>query len=347
MVTIGICIAITAITKDQASDVYARSVEMLSSAKTVVGTFTQRTPGTKGVATGDFNLKKNSMFAIHTKLSSELCDGVTRTSIDHKKKTFSIRDVRVYELPYVPGFEGFVINNGKPLVEKFKADAGSEPQPQNLRMARLDGRPAVSYSVGGSNIYLDPNSALPVGADFTGENNQRVTMRFSNIRMNSELNDDMFRIADSRDYNEVRIIDRGMLKAGERLPVSNSVAISMLEKTMAGKKNSVILFFDDKNAPCGEMLQKMFEISKHMPKDVAVIGVARTKNWRKMFTGRLNFTVVEDADLANESISAQFGITRYPTLYILNSNREATYVQIGKNDAELNPLLRDLGFSIR
>ena len=90
----------------------------------------------------------------------------------------------------------------------------------------------------------------------------------------------------------------------------------------------------------------MHEIAKKGPKDIAIIGVARTKNWRKMFKVSLNFTVIEDAELSKDSISEMFGIVRYPTLYVIDHQSEATYVQIGSNDGELNPILRGLGFSV-
>ena len=284
-----------------------------------------------------------------TEYRSELCNGIVRTSVNNKNATYTIRDVRVYEVPYVPGFEATTNVNGKPLVEKFRGEANtanSQPEPHDVRMTKMDGKSVVGYTIAGTNVYLDPTSAMPVGADFMGENNLQVAMRFGSIKLNVPISDDLFSYKPAAGAVEDRGTDRGMLKVGDHFPTSNLVSISLLEKAMAKKKNTVILFFDDKNAPCGEMLQKMFEISKHKPKDTLVIGVARTTKWRSMFKGRLNFTVIEDSTLANDSITAKFGVTRYPTLYVLDDQHTATYVQIGSNDAQLIPVLSGLGFSV-
>jgi outer membrane lipoprotein-sorting protein len=349
MVTFGIFVAVNAIQRDTASSVLARSLVMLEKATSVVGTFTQKTPGQIGIAKGEFHLKKDANLAVFSKMNSEICDGIMRTSIDRVKGTYTVKDVRVFDLPYIPGFEGFTMNNGKSLVEKFKFEADqtrAPQQPQSVRMDRMDGRNVVSYSIGGSTVFLDPDSAMPIGSEFMGENGKRVSMRFDNVKTNVRISSDTFDFRGNERMMEQQVIERGMMRVGQRMPISNNQGMNLLAKEMAGKRSTVILFFDDKNAPCGEMLKKMFEISKRKPKDVAVVGVARTRNWRKMFTGSLNFTVIEDAELSRDSISAQFGIARYPTLYVIDHQSEATYVQIGSNDGELNPILRGLGFSI-
>ena len=349
MVTIGIFIATSAMQQNQASDVLARSLMMLDKSTSVVGTFTQRVVGQTGIATGEFHLKKGAKLAIFGKLNSEISDGIIRTSIDRKKGTYTVRDTRVFELPYMPGFEGFTMINGRSLVEKFKFEAeknNGSPQPSNVRMGTMDGRSAVTYSVGGSNVYLNPNSGMPIGADFSNEGGQRVVMRFEHVKIDTDVPENTFSFQSTGSEVEVAATEQGMLKVGEHIPNANTVAISMLNKTMSGKKNTVILFFDDKNAANGEMLQKLHKIASHTPKDVAVVGIARTAKWRNMFTGRLNFTVIEDAPFTDDSATAAYHVTKYPTLYVIDQQGEATYVQIGSNDAELNPILRGLGFSI-
>ena len=350
MVTIGLFIAANAIQRDQASDVLAKSLMMLDRAKSVVGTFTQSNPGRPGMARGEFHLKKDANLAVFSKRNSEICDGVFRTSIDRDKGTYTVRDVRVFELPYLPGFEGFTLNNGKTLVDKFKmetANSSRSVEPRNVHMMMMEGKSVVSYMVGGSTVFVDEATLMPVAAEFMGENKKQTIMKFSHVKTDVAISDDMFNFHPNDNLTEMKVVERGMLKVGQRMPISNIESMKLLEGAMAGKQNAVVLFFDDKNAPSGEMLQKLHEISKHCPKDVAVVGVARTKDWRKMFRGRLNFTVIEDADLAKDSVSALFGISKYPTLYVIDHQSEATYVQIGSNDGELNPILRGLGFSIR
>ena len=390
MVTIGIFIATAALQGDAAKTVFDRSQELMDRSSSVGGSFVQTTPGMKGQAHGSFELKKFVMhdsdrdmapnddrvytkLAVYGRLNAELFDGVYRTSIDKDKKSYTVRDVRVFEYPYVPGFEGFAriiapirdgvihpmdrknVLHSMTLMEKFDRDikrnmGGTVPmQPRNVRMDRFDDKPAVSYTVGGSKVYLDPRSALPVASEFVGENRKNVVMRFTKVERNMPVNDDVFELKSQQyteNFVEHSIVEQGMLRVGQRMPISNIESMSLLENEMKGKQSTVVLFFDDKNAPCGEMLKKMFDISKHCPRDVRVVAVARTANWRKMFTGHLNFTVIEDAPLARDSVTSLFGVTRYPTLYVLNGNGEATYVQVGSNDSELNPILRGLGFSV-
>jgi outer membrane lipoprotein-sorting protein len=346
---IGIFIAAAATQQNDANEVLARSLALLDKSTSVVGTLTQNVVGTIGTAIAEFHLKKGAKLAIFSKLNSEISDGIVRTSVDRQKGTYTVRDVRVFELPYLPGFEGFTMSNGKSLVEKFKTEAeknNGARQPSNVRMVRLDGKPAATYMIGGSNVYLDPISAMPTRADFVNENGLRVTMRFDHVKTDVQVPDNTFTFSGAGNEVEVGLNERGMLKVGDPVPRSNSVAISMLNNTMLGKRNTVILFFDDKNAANGEMLQRLHKVAGRTPKDVAVIAVARTKNWRRMFSGRLNFTVIEDAEFANDSATAAFGVTKYPTLYVIDHQAEASYVQIGSNDAELNPILRGLGFSI-
>ena len=391
MVTIGIFIASAALQGEAARTVLNRSQDLLDRSSSVIGDFVQTTPGMVGKAHGTFEMKKfvsqdmdgdrqgikddrvYTKLAVYGRLNAELFDGVYRTSIDKDKKSYTVRDVRVFDYPYVPGFEGFAriiapvsegvihpmdkknVLHSMTLMEKFDRETRRnmrstvQMEPRNIKTDRFDDKAAVSYTVGGSKIYLDPRSALPIASEFVGENRRNVTMRFVNVQRNSNVNDDVFELKSQRyseNFVEHAVVERGMLRVGQRMPISNIDSMGLLEKEMKGKQSTVVLFFDDKNAPCGEMLKKMFEISKHCPRDVRVVGVARTANWRNMFSGHLNFTVIEDAPLAKDSVSALFGVTRYPTLYVLNGNGEATYVQIGSNDSELNPILRGLGFSV-
>jgi outer membrane lipoprotein-sorting protein len=349
MVTIGLMIASSAIQQNNPGAIVERSLRMLDRATSVVGGFTQKTERRVGLSHGEFHLARDARLAVFGKLNSEICDGTFRTTIDKVKGTYTVKDVRVFDLPYIPGFEGFTSVNGKSLVEKFNFESQRDRQggqPRDIKMTMMDGRSVVGYTVGGSNVFLDPISALPVGADFVNEAKQRVSMRFQNVKTDVRVDDNTFNFKGNEDMMVKSVVEQGNLRVGQRMPVSNIESMAMLDKAMAGKRNTVILFFDDRNAPCGEMLKKMFEISKHTPKDVAVIAVARKGNWRSMFTGSLNFRVIEDAELSKDSVTALFGVTKYPTLYVIDHQSEATYVQIGRNDAELNPVLRGLGFSI-
>lgn len=346
MITIGLFVAVTATQRESASDVLAKSLRMLDRATSVVGVFTQKNPGKPGTAVGEFHLKKDAMLAVFSKKTSEICDGTFRTTIDRIKGTYTVKDVRVFELPYIPGFEGFTQLNGKSLVSKFRTETERNREPENVRMDNMDGKPVVAYTIGGSNVFLDPSTGMPVGADFVGENRLRTNMRFQNVKLNVSVPDEAFKFRGQEDMLEQSVVEKGMIRLGQRMPISNIESMNMLNREMAGKRSTIVLFFDDKSAPSGEMLRKMYDISKRKPKDIAVVGVSRTKDWRKMLKGKLNFTVIQDAEMSRDSISSQFGIVRYPTLYIIDENKEATYVQIGMNDGELNPTLRGLGFSI-
>jgi hypothetical protein len=346
MITIGLYVAVTATQREAANEVLARSLRLLDRASSVVGVFTQKTPGRTGTATGEFRLKKDAKLAVFSKKNSEICDGIYRTSIDRTKGTYTVKDVRVFELPYIPGFEGFTQWNGKSLVSKFRRDTERDRQPENVRMEMMDGKQVVAYTIGGSDVFIDPVTAMPVGANFLGENRMRTSMKFQNVKIDTSVPDEAFRFRGQEDLEEQATIERGMLRIGQKVPISNVEAMNMLNREMVGKRSTIILFFDDSNAPSGEMLKKMFDISKHRPKDIAVIGVSKTKDWRKMVKGNLNFTVIEDAELPKDSLRAQFGITKYPTLYVIDQHAEATYVQIGMDDSELNPILRGLGLSV-
>lgn len=346
MVGIGAFVAATAIQSNRATEILAKSLTILSKAETVVGVFTQQS--NLGVGRGEFHLKKDKKLAIFGSLNSEICDGVFRTSINRQNGTCTVKDVRVFDLPYVPGFEGFTFHGGRSLFYKFSRESSDnkfDSDAKNVRMTTLDRKQVVGYSIAGNSVYLDPTSALPIAVEFVGENRQRVMMRFEHVKLDVPLQNDMFSMRPSDAIEVKKVLERGMLRVGDKMPNSNSEGMSMLTKAMDGKRNSVVLFFSDNNEANSEMMKKMYQISRRKPKDVAVIGVSRTKNWRKMFTGRLNFTVIEDADLPSDSIATSFGITRYPTLYVIDAHGEATYVQIGSNDSDLDSVLKGLGFN--
>jgi hypothetical protein len=346
MVGIGAFIAATAIQSNQASEVLAKSLTILSRAETVVGVFTQKSD--RGIGRGEFHLKKDKKLAVFGSVNSEICDGVFRTSINRKDGTCTVKDVRVFDLPYIPGFEGFTFHGGRSLFFKFSRESSDnkfDSDAKNVRMTTLERKSVVAYTIGGNNVYLDPASALPVAVDFVGENRSRILMKFEHVKLDVPLQNEMFALRPADAIEVKKVLEPGMLRVGDKMPYSNSEGMSMLTKAMDGKRNSVVLFFSDNNEANGDMLKKMYQIARKTPKDVAVIGVARTREWRKMYKGRLNFTVIEDAELPSDSIATKFGITRYPTLYVIDKNQEATYVQIGSNDNDLDSVLKGLGFN--
>ena len=353
MVGIGALIAASAIQTNQANEVLSRSLEILGKADTVVGSFTQ-TIG-RGIGKGDFHLKKDKKLAVYSDSVTELCDGAYRTTIDRKTGTYTVKDIRVFDLVYMPGFEAFTKNQKnarekETLVEKFANDAKNakrDPEPKEVRMAVVDGKRVVSYLLGGSRVYLDPQTALPLGADFFGENQQTVRMRFSNVRLNVPLDDNMFSLDRNQTLKEEQVVDSGMLQVGDQVPTANGIpAMELFDKFTKGKKHSVVIFFDDSNASVSDMLLK-FQNMKRIPKDVGIVGVTRLgeKGWRPLFPGRPKFALIEDAGLPSQSIVSRFGITRYPTVYIMDENRRIEYVQIGSDTSDLDSFLKGIGIA--
>lgn len=373
MVGIGALIALGAIQNNRANDILARSQEILGKATTVVGTFTQQIG--KGVGKADFHLKKGRKVAVFSDSVTDLQNEFFRTTVNPKDGTYRVQDVRVYNMLYVPGFEAFTKIQDpriedKPKEDPSKSGKGSEPktdepkeislfekfgldaknsngdaEPRDVRMSRMDGKAVASYILGGSTVYLDAATALPVGADFTGENGQTVRMRFSDVRLDVNLEDSMFTYMPDGEVKEQKKIETGMLKVGDRIPSAfDNEALKMLDKYMAGKKNSVIVFFDDKNAADGDVLAKFDAIAKRrIPNDVAVIGVALTANWQKLFKGKPKFPLIIDAPLPSDAMATKFGVVYRPTIYVVDENRTVKYVQIGSDTRDLDPVLKSIG----
>lgn len=347
-------IAASAIQTNQATEVLNRSLEILGKAQTVVGSFTQ-TIG-RGIGKGDFHLKKDKKLAVYSDAVTELCDGAYRTTIDRKSGTYTVRDIRVFDLVYMPGFEAFTVNRKnsnekETLVEKFANEAKNnqrEPEPKEVRMATVDGKRVVSYLLGGSRIYLDPKTALPVGADFFGENQQSVRMRFSNVRLDVPLDDSVFSLKENHDLKEEAIADPGMLRVGDHVPSATGVeSMDLLDKFTNGKKHSILVFFNNGNASVTDMILK-FQNMKRVPKDIAIVGITflGEKDWRPLFPGRRpKFALIEDARLPSQSIVSRFGITKYPTVYILDENKRVEYVQIGSDMSDLDSFLKGIGIA--
>jgi len=345
MVGIGALVAATAIQTNRANDVVTRSLDILGKATTVVGSFTQRMG--KGVGQGDFHLKKGKKVAVYSDSLTDLQDEFFRTTINTKEGTYRVQDVRVYNLLYLPGFEAFTKQNDKTLFTKFNEDAKNNngaPEPRDIRMNRINGAEVVSYVIAGSTVYLDPNTALPVGADFGGENGQAVQMRFQNVRLDVTLEDSMFSYTPDGTAKKEPSVEQGMLAVGSSISSSFiNEAMSMLGKFMAGKKSSIIVFFDDKNAADTDALAKFDKLSRQVPKDVGIIAVARTKDWQRIVKGKLKFPLIVDAELPRDSIAARFGIAYYPSIYVVNDQKVVTYAQIGSATTDLDVVLKGLG----
>ena len=351
MVGISALIAGAAIQTNRAADILARSQDILGKAETVVGKFSQRMP--RGIGKGDFVLKKDRKLAVHSDRIDEMCDGNTRITFDHKTGKYTSRDVRVFDLVYMPGFEGFT-HTERPappdhatwsLIDKFAQDASNEKramEPKDVKMGRMDGKEVASYVVGGTTVYLDPRTALPVGADFVGENSLSVRMRFSNVRLNDRVDDSMFT---NRSGVEERVIEQGMLREGDRVPNSQSEAMRMIDRYTSNKKSSVIVFFDDQNAADSDILKFMNDMTKRAPKDVAVVAVAMTNSWQKMFKGKTKYPVVVDSGLSGDSARAQYRVTKYPTVFVVDQDRVIRYVQIGTASEGLSDSLSGIGFA--
>lgn len=350
MVGIGAAIALCAIQSNRAADVLAKSQTILGGATTVVGSFTQRVPG--GVGKADFNLKKDRKLAILSDSVDELCDGKFQMSFDKKSGTYTVKDVRVYDLVYLPGFEAFT-KTEKPngtnhetwsLMEKFangKTSNSNGSELKDLKVTRLDGKEVVSYVLAGTQVYLDPATALPVGADFMN-GTQKVEMRFSNVRLNENLDDSIFT---RKVGTEFKAIEQGTLTIGSRVPSADREAMKMIDGYMKGKKHTVIAFFSEKSAADSDTLTVLDRMVRKAPKNVAILAVAQTANWRKVFKGLPPYPVVIDAPLPSQSAANQFGVTKYPTIFIIDENRTVEHVQIGTNEEQLMPALAKIGFA--
>ena len=348
MVGIGTFVAATAIQASRANDVLARSIDILRNASTVTGSFTQRFA--KGTGHGDFRLKKDKMVAVTSDFMDDFSDGKQRATVYHQDNSYRVQDMRVFDLVYIPGFEAFMFHNEKSLLMKFTDEAAKnngDPEPREVHMMRLEGKQVVSYIVGGSQVYLDPESALPIGADFKGEDGRAVKMRFTGIQLNTEIDNKEFHFHPTARVKELPATEKGMLAVGDRVPSGfNSRPMNELGKIMEGKKTTIVLFFDDRNVADSEVLSKFTDIAKQgLPEGVGIVGVARTKGWERLFNGRPKFPVITDSELNSEKIAGEFGISKYPTIYILDEGKTVKFAQIGSGNADLDPVLRYIGIA--
>ncbi|MBS1728267.1 MAG: hypothetical protein JST51_16225 [Armatimonadetes bacterium] len=340
-------IAGAAIQASRAQDILARSKDILGKATTVVGSFTQQID--QGTGKGDFQLKKDRKMALTFGSTQELCDGRVRTTVDLDDGTYTVRDVRVFNLLYLPGFEAFTVNEGQTLLDKFTKDAIAKKlpaEPANIGMTTFDGKEAATYTVSGNQVFLDAKTALPLGVDFVGDNSLKVRMRFQDVKLDTLVDDSTFSYKPAENDAKKLITEPGMARAGDTVPEGAGVeSMDLLRKFMEPNKLSIIIFFDDKNGADSDLLNKFDKIAGKTPRGVGIIGVSRIRDWQKMFRGKPKFPLVIDAQLPSDSIVSRFGVTRYPTLYVLDDKRVVRYVQIGAGTGDLDPFLKSIGIA--
>ncbi|HLO99986.1 MAG TPA: hypothetical protein VK171_15430, partial [Fimbriimonas sp.] len=174
MLSVGALITTFALQGATAADIVGRSVDLLGRANSVVGVYTDSSK--LGIATADFHLKKGTKLALIGTSVSELCNGNDRYTVDKKKKTYTLKDTRIFGIPYIVGMEAFTMN-GKDTIAKTMSL-------EDVQMSQFDGKSVASYRVNGSTVFVDAQTALPVGASY-GEGNNKHTYRFKNLRIDA------------------------------------------------------------------------------------------------------------------------------------------------------------------
>lgn len=328
MLTIGAFLSTFALQGSTATDVVNRSFDLLAKADTIVGVYTDTS--VLGIATADFHLKKGSKLALIGKSLSEYSNGVDRATVDHKKKTYTVRDVRMYGIPYMVGLEGFTMNGKEPIAKPATVT--------DQKFDTFDGKQVASYRVRGATVYVDPSSLLPVGA-VDGDGRQRHTYRFKNLKVNAPVSDSTFDFS-GNGYTKLEVREEGMAVKGSTVNLEDTE----IGKLATGKRAVVVLFFSDQSSLSSDALSKFVAMSKRTPKDVQLVAVPQSEGWQKKFKGKLGFPHFENG-FGSSSYSARFGVTKYPSVFVLDSDGKVLHSQVGARPDQLDPVLIGLGIS--
>jgi hypothetical protein len=253
--------------------------------------------------------------------------------IDKRNKTYQLRDPRIFGVPYLLGFESFVDDKQTKLSSVLK--------PEGSTLVTFDGKLAAKVPTGDQVIYIDAKTALPVGCEYK-VGATKYLLRYRDVQLNKDLRTDAFSFNPSSGMKEIPVDTLSMIKIGERAPsIDGSAAQKALGNYVSDKKVTVVAFVQSNSSASSAFVQKMRDLSKSSPKELGMVVVSNTRDTGKLVKGKLGLPLIVEGGV-KDLLTSAYGVTNYPTIYILDSEGVVRHRQIGGSESLIREALSSL-----
>lgn len=329
---------------EEPKDLLVNSNRMLAEAKTVSGVF-YIAGDTGPLEKVEFKLAKPNKLALTGPQKSDFFDGVSHYIVYPDKKQFEQRDYRVSGLPYLIGFEAFLAQaDGKPWPNL--------PQYGNPKLIDLEGSPAIqtSYTDGSESVtvYIDAATKIPRGWNWAS-GTRRSAVRFKNVELNKPQAADTYTYNPSSDFTQIASTDtRSTLAIGTQAPDFADVKGKRFYELMKGNKATVLAFINPKYVTSADILTEYKSMSdayasKGVGFVLASVGVSDNdlKRVLKTYTPGSKIPVL-NTGLTRDKGAALYGVTAYPSVFLIDQQGKIAHRQIGFERKPLEHSLEDL-----
>jgi outer membrane lipoprotein-sorting protein len=322
---------------NEAADIVKRCSAILGSAKTIQGSYYLSAEGDRRFfGRVKFHLKKDNMIKLSTTSTDDIFDGKNRYVIDRRAKTFDQRDIRIFGVPYVMGFEAFQVSKDVSFGAPLSAD--------NAEMVKFDGRDAVKVSDPIRTLYIEKSTQLPLGFQYS-DGAVKYTARFFEIKVDQEIPDSAFEVSSTEGLTEVPVVSAGMIKSGTAAPVVDSPAQKVITE-MIGSKEAVVLAFLNRTDPSRELIQNLSAMAGAKKSELGIMAIGNNRDVNRLYRGKLPFPMMIEQDLSSERLALSYGVTEYPAIIVLDKDGIVQHRQVGGSIALVKKALADLGVEL-
>lgn len=318
----------------------------LQEASTVTGTFylaSNAGPSQKI----EFRLAKDNRFAMIGTTMSDYFDGTTHYRVDARKRTYELRNPKLFGVPTIIGFEAFVRPNEEyPMGDVPLYSAARFVEQEGLRLVEVsytDGKDAIQ-------VFIDPETRLPKGWDWSREGTRAVA-RFKDVVVNAPLSADAFSFQPSGDYTKLgkeEGRDNLKLNVGDLAPDISDISPKSTRKlsTVRSKTQpTVVAFVNAKQQTSSEaivQLGALFGKVKRSGVKVVFVTVGMTQSEVTVMNKIYKITVpVLNTGLTN-SVKEAYDVNVLPSTFILDRNGKVEYRSPGFDKDEVEEKLKDL-----
>jgi peroxiredoxin len=295
----------------------------------------------------EFRLAKDNRFAMIGTTMSDYFDGTTHYRVDASKKTYEMRNPKLFGVPTIIGFEAFIR-----ATEDYPLSEG--PLYAAARFVDQEGKKLVevSYTDGKDSIqvFVDPQSELPSGWNWIRGNNRAVA-RFKDVVLNAPLATDAFSFQPSGDYTNTtgeseRVFSK--VKVGDDAP--DIIDISPKSKktlsTVRSKaRPTVVAFINAKQQASGEAIVQMgtlFAKFKKSGTQIVFVTVGMSQSEVNVMNKIYKISVpVLNSGLTN-AVKEAYDINVLPSTFILDKNGKVRYRASGFDIDEVEEKLESL-----
>lgn len=295
----------------------------------------------------EFRLAKDNRFAMIGTTMSDYFDGTTHYRVDANKKTYEVRNPKLFGVPTIIGFEAFV----RPTEDYPMSDV---PMYSAARFVDQEGRKLVEVSFTDGKdaiqVFVDPETELPKGWDWTRGNNRAVA-RFRDVVVDAPMTADAFSFQPSGDYKNVSgsVREESLkVKIGDDAPDIVDISPKSTRKlsTLRSKAQpTIVAFINAKQQASGEAIVQMgalFGKYKKSGAKMVFVSVGMSQSEVTVMNKIYKITVpVLNSGLTN-AIKEAYDISVLPSTFILDRNGKVQYRSAGFDKDEVEEKLKSL-----